>query len=181
MPTLKYLGHIDNGGFGCVDLVETEDGTKLARKTFAKNQPLSDDLLENVLKRFGKEVRVQKSILHQNIVPIVDFDLAANPPYYLMPVADSNLGREVAKNKTLEGQFVAALRRAAKCSAQMLSAAVRCWPPPALRRRPYGRQVTNLRSRISIAWKSTTLIKVSRMIAANAKGVCDWAVDIRIM
>jgi eukaryotic-like serine/threonine-protein kinase len=109
MPTVKYLGHIENGGFGCVDLVETEDGTKLARKTFAKNQPLSDDLLENVLKSFGKEIRVQKSIVHQNIVPIVDFDLAADPPYYLMPVAESNLSRDVAENKTLNGQFVAAL------------------------------------------------------------------------
>ena len=105
MPTLNYLGHIDNGGFGCVDLVETEDGTQLARKTFAKNQPLSDDLLENVLKQFGREVRVQKSILHQNIVPIVDFDLTTYPTYYLMPVAESNLAREVAKDKTLAGHL----------------------------------------------------------------------------
>jgi hypothetical protein len=104
VPILKYIDHIDDGGFGNVDLVETENGARFARKTFSKNQPLTDDMLKNVLKRFGKEVRVQKNIIHPNIVPIIDFDLDVDPPYYLMPVADSSLSKDLAKDKTIGGR-----------------------------------------------------------------------------
>jgi serine/threonine protein kinase len=109
MKKLKFISHIDSGGFGLVDLVEDSDGKQFARKTFSKNQPLSDDLLANVLKRFAKEVRVQGSVVHSNIVPIIDSDLNSSPPFYLMPLADSTLSKDVAADKTLGGSFVSAL------------------------------------------------------------------------
>ncbi len=109
MPTLKFVSVIDKGGFGNVDLVKDEKGQHFARKTFSKNQALSAELLENVRKRFGKEVRIQGSIKHPNIVPIIGQDLNADPPYYLMPVADSSLAKDLTNDKTLGGGFVGAL------------------------------------------------------------------------
>ncbi len=100
---------IGSGGFGDVDLVCTNEGTRYARKTFARNQPLDDSLLENVLRRFSKEARIQKSISHRNIVPVYDDNLNVIPPYYIMPLADSTLDKDLQNDRTLDGQFISAL------------------------------------------------------------------------
>jgi eukaryotic-like serine/threonine-protein kinase len=109
MTTLRVIAFIDRGGFGNVEIVEDERGHRYARKTFSQNQPLSEVLLKNVLKRFDKEVRVQSSIQHPNIVPIVGHDLTANPPYYLMPLATSSLAKDLQADRTLGGAFLSAL------------------------------------------------------------------------
>lgn len=106
---LKRIADIDSGGFGNVDLVEGPEGIRYARKSFSQNQPMSSDLLENVKKRFAKEVRIQGAINHRNIVPILHFDLDSDPPYYLMPVAKQSLARDLAADRTLGGGFAAAL------------------------------------------------------------------------
>lgn len=106
---MKVLGRIGQGGFGNVDHVTLSDGTHCARKEFAQNQPLTPELLENVKRRFAKEVKVQSAVSHPNIVPIYGSDLAANPPYYLMPLAESSLDKDLAKDRTLGGSFVSVL------------------------------------------------------------------------
>ncbi|MDI2072042.1 protein kinase [Bradyrhizobium sp. Mp27] len=109
MKKLTLIKRIDQGGFGIVDLVESSTGKQYARKTFSKNQPLSDELLANVIKRFAKEVRIQGSVNHPNIVPIIEANLDVSPPYYLMPLADSSLSKDLTADKTLDGSFVSAL------------------------------------------------------------------------
>lgn len=106
---LKLISKIDAGGFGNVDLVEDLHGSTYARKSFAQNQPMSSELLENVKKRFIKEVRIQGAINNRNIVPILNSDLSANPPYYLMPVAVQSLARDISSDKSLGGRFASAL------------------------------------------------------------------------
>jgi serine/threonine protein kinase len=106
--SLKSLGSIDKGG-GNIDRVADENGNEFARKTFAKNQPLSDELLANVLKRFRKEARIQGSISHRNVVPILGGDLMADPPYYLMPIAISTLSRDIQDDRQLGGDFISAI------------------------------------------------------------------------
>jgi hypothetical protein len=106
---LKVIEMIGQGGFGNVELVVDEEGAQFARKTFAKNQPLPDALLENVLKRFRKEARIQGGISHPNIVPVVGSDFSSYPPSYLMPVASSSLADDLDSDRTLGGNFVAAL------------------------------------------------------------------------
>ena len=106
---LKLVRQIGKGGFGDVDLVVDEQGNEFARKSFAQNQPLTPEILENVVRRFSKEVRIQGGITHRNIVPILASDLDAVPPYYLMPVATSSLDRDLAKDRTLNGSFLSAL------------------------------------------------------------------------
>jgi tRNA A-37 threonylcarbamoyl transferase component Bud32 len=106
---LKLIEPIDKGGFGNVDKVEDEGGQLVARKTFSKNQPMNDELLENVKKRFAKEVRVQGAIDHPNIVKIVGHDLKSDPPYYLMPLAESSLSKDLKADRQLGGSFIAAI------------------------------------------------------------------------
>jgi len=106
---LTSLGEIGHGGFGTVDLVRNVAGHQFARKSFTINQPLQQSLRENVLRRFRKEVRTQSGISNRNIVPIIYSDLDATPPFYLMPVAVSVLDKDISKDKTLGGNFIAAL------------------------------------------------------------------------
>lgn len=106
---MKVIKRIGQGGFGNVDHVVMSDGSELARKEFSQNQPLTADLLENVKRRFAKEVKVQSAIDHPNIVPVVGNDLDCDPPYYLMPLAESSLDKDMAADRTLDGSFVSAL------------------------------------------------------------------------
>lgn len=109
MSSLKVIRAIGQGGFGNVDLVEDETGIRYARKTFAQNQPLDAAILENVRKRFAKEARIQGGISHANIVPVVGSDLISEPPFYLMPVAECSLAEDLDNDRTLGGNFIAAI------------------------------------------------------------------------
>lgn len=106
---MKKIRELGRGGFGIVDLVEDDDGNFYARKTFSENQPLTPEIRENVIKRFKKEARIQKSISHPNIVPVIYDDPWADPPYYLMPVAESSLDQDIAADRTLGGNFIAVI------------------------------------------------------------------------
>jgi serine/threonine protein kinase len=106
---MKVVARIGQGGFGNVDRVMMDDGSECACKEFSQNQPLSPDLLDNVKRRFAKEVKVQSAISHPNIVPVIGSDLDSDPPYYLMPLAESNLDEDMATDRTLGGSFVSAL------------------------------------------------------------------------
>lgn len=106
---MKKIEELGKGGFGIVDLVEDDDGNFYARKTFSENQPLKPEMRENVIKRFKKEARIQKSILHRNIVPVIYDDPDSDPPYYLMPVAESSLDKDIAADKTLGKNFIAVI------------------------------------------------------------------------
>lgn len=92
-----------------MDYVILPDGTPCARKEFAQNQPMTSEILENVLKRFSKEVKVQSAVIHPNIVPIIGSDLNATPPYYLMPLAESSLDEDLRKDRSLGGKFISAI------------------------------------------------------------------------
>ncbi len=64
---MRVIKKIGQGGFGNVEKVELDDGTVCARKVFSPNQPLTTELLENVKKRFAREVKIQSAIEHPNI------------------------------------------------------------------------------------------------------------------
>ncbi len=89
---------LGRGGFGNVFNASDEAGNEYAIKFFAQNQPMSPDILENVRKRFIKEVRIQKSISHENIVPILDA-WEDDEISYLMPKATCSLADEIERNK----------------------------------------------------------------------------------
>lgn len=108
MP-LRLIKSLGSGGFGNVDLVEADDGERFARKTFSVNQPLNSSLVDNVKKRFVREARVQKGLSHRNIVPVVGEDLSSEPPFFLMPRAESSLAADVQNDRSLGGRWVGAV------------------------------------------------------------------------
>ncbi|WP_220800285.1 serine/threonine-protein kinase [Roseobacter sp. OBYS 0001] len=89
---------LGKGGFGNVFKATDGDGNSYAIKYFAQNQPMNADLLENVRKRFIKEVRIQKNINHPNIVPVIE-SWEGDKPSYLMPIATCSLADEIETNK----------------------------------------------------------------------------------
>ena len=108
---MQVIRQIGRGGFGDVDLVQDVSGNFYARKTFSVNQPgnFPADLAENVRKRFVREAEVQKALSHKNIMPVLSTNLAATPPSFLMPVADSSLDKDILANKNLHGQGILAV------------------------------------------------------------------------
>lgn len=106
---LKIIKQLGEGGFGVVDLVEDEVGNRYARKTFRYGGPKNAFVEANALTRFRKEAKVQKGLSHRNIVPIVGGDLNADPPFYLMPVAESSLEADMADDPRLGGEWLAAI------------------------------------------------------------------------
>ena len=106
MEKIEQLGI---GGFGIVDLVEDEEGNKYARKTFSINQQFPPELQGNLIERFKREAQIQRSRSHRNIVPVLQVALESDSPHYIMPVAESSLDADISADKTLGGNFIAAI------------------------------------------------------------------------
>jgi serine/threonine protein kinase len=98
----KKMTEIGKGSFGVVDLVEDAKGHKWAMKTFTP-PTLPDVTAEELRARFEREVRYQLQIDHPNVVKIVDFDLNAHPPWFVMELATCSLADELRADRTLGG------------------------------------------------------------------------------
>jgi len=108
---MRSIRTIGAGGFGIVELVEDDGGNQYARKTFRVNQAANADaaFVEHVQKRFNREALIQSGLNHNNIVPVIDSDINAKPPYFLMPVAAASLEQDMAQSRDLNGEFLNAI------------------------------------------------------------------------
>jgi len=95
---MRTIRLIDRGGFGVVHEVEVADGTRLARKSFDPRVS-TDEEREKLLRRFRREVRIQSQLRHPNIMPIRDFDLDADPPWFTMPLALRSFESKIADDR----------------------------------------------------------------------------------
>src|SRR5713226_5350311 len=96
--TMREVRLINRGGFGVVHEVEDDEGRHLARKSF--DPPTSDqDEREKLRKRFVREVRIQSQIRHPNIMPIIEFDLEASPPWFTMPLAGQSFEQKICADR----------------------------------------------------------------------------------
>ena len=100
---IKKLGQ---GGFGIVEEVESDQGFRCARKTLVVPHNLDP---ATVRPRFDREVKYQSSIVHGNVVRILDYDLSADPPWFTMPLAECSLLDEMLVDRTLGGSPKSAL------------------------------------------------------------------------
>ena len=98
----KKVQEIGKGGFGIVDEVEDDNSNRWARKTFAPPS-IPGISADDLRARFEREVRYQSEIDHANVVVIHDYDLAANPPWFIMELADGTLAEEINADRTLGG------------------------------------------------------------------------------
>lgn len=64
------------------------------------------------LKRFAREVRLMARVRHPNVVPVIDADLTASPPYFVMPLAVGSLEDEVPRLMGREAEALAVFRQA---------------------------------------------------------------------
>jgi len=96
---------IGRGGMGSVLEVERlADGRALALKFCG--------LVGAWRKRFEREVRLMARVKHPHVVPVVDADLGASPPYFVMPLAVGSLEDELPRLVASEAEALAAFRQA---------------------------------------------------------------------
>jgi serine/threonine protein kinase len=76
---------IGRGGFAEVRFCSrTEDGAPFAKKVLVQEDADSQ-------RRFRKEVEILRAIAGPKIMPVIDADLDANPPFYIMPLYNGSL------------------------------------------------------------------------------------------
>src|SRR5882724_9269480 len=78
---------INSGGFGVVyRAVRVEDGEVVAFKELATTGITDDER-----KRFVREVKIQAKLDHHNLIQILGYNLDTDPPWFVMPLARTNL------------------------------------------------------------------------------------------
>ena len=98
----KIGRELGRGGFGIVQLVESDDGINYAQKTL---NPAAFSVKDRSMltKRFEREVRYQAQVCHPNVVSIVKHNLDDDPPWFLMPLAIGSLADDIEADRTLGG------------------------------------------------------------------------------
>jgi serine/threonine protein kinase len=85
----RVINSIGMGGMGAVvRVMRLADSCELALKYCTENDPES-------LKRFTREVRIMQGISHPHVIRVIDADLSASPPYFVMPLATDSLQAEI--------------------------------------------------------------------------------------
>lgn len=79
---------LGGGGFGEVWLTRAPDGAELACKVSRLRRTDPNGF------RFLREIRYQSQLLHTGIMPVLDYDLEAEFPWFLMPLARASLSQE---------------------------------------------------------------------------------------
>ncbi|MGH1441273.1 MAG: serine/threonine-protein kinase [Cellvibrionaceae bacterium] len=95
---------LGEGGFAQVFRVTDEQGNEFALKEFSPQKHIINQVGKDSLhKRFLREVRHQISIQHNNVVRIIEANLTATPPFFIMEKADCTLNDELKADRTLGG------------------------------------------------------------------------------
>lgn len=99
MSKYKVEREIGSGGFGIVEEVVNSRGEHFARKTFrpAANIPLSAHA--GLKKRFKREVKIQSELGGQEILPVIAYDLDADAPWFIMPLADKTYESQIKEDR----------------------------------------------------------------------------------
>ncbi|RPW90092.1 serine/threonine-protein kinase [Pseudomonas aeruginosa] len=98
------------GGFARVDIVSNPQGQQFAQKTYDPQPQLLTDVGDGELRRrFVREVQYQSSVNHPNVVRILESFLSADPPAFIMPMADCTLKDEMVLDPTLGANLHTAL------------------------------------------------------------------------
>lgn len=112
MSGTKYeiIGELGSGSFGRVYHAVDAQGTDVAIKTFEPSAgvraAIDKGLIseEELKRRFFAEAKYQARIHHPNVVAVIDSDLTAKPPYFVMEKADDSLASDLARDHTLGGK-----------------------------------------------------------------------------
>lgn len=88
MARWRFGDRIGSGGFGVVrHATRAEDGESFAAK-FVSDEWKDDD---EVIRRFKREVTLQRNLDHPNVLPVIGANLEASPPWFVMPLRKRSL------------------------------------------------------------------------------------------
>jgi serine/threonine protein kinase len=105
MATYTEGSELGKGTFGVVKNAKSDQGDDVAIKTFV-DPGISHVTREDLIRRFNREVRLQSSINHVNVVKILDSNLRDDPPWFVMELGESSL-----KNFSDNGLLTSELKR----------------------------------------------------------------------
>ncbi len=100
----QFIENVGQGGFGIVDKVKDDKGHFYAKKRFSLHPVMSGQEV-SALKRFLREAKYQKLLIHENIVPIFDLVEDGYDSYYIMPHADSTLVKDISSGYIHQDNF----------------------------------------------------------------------------
>jgi len=107
---MRVIEVIGRGGFARVERVELDDGRICARKVFDPNPEfLADVGRDKLLRRFSREVRIQRSLPADFFLPVLQADLGGAAPWFTMPLAERSLDREIAEHRNKPSMLESAL------------------------------------------------------------------------
>jgi serine/threonine protein kinase len=112
MARYRKQDRIDAGGFGCVFKALCLDNNEIVAFKELSGRVFSVE----ERKRFAREVKIQTSLSHPNIVPILGSNLSAEPPWFVMPLAVKTLRKEID-----EGGFRGNSQKAVEAFFQILN------------------------------------------------------------
>jgi len=103
----QKIKKIGSGGFGIVyeSFLVSQD-QNVAVKFFTGTEQSTHER-----DRFEREVRIQSRLQHPNILPVVTYDLTADPPWFAMPLANSTLTTEIEALRNEPPRFEAMFRQ----------------------------------------------------------------------
>lgn len=93
--TICEIGH---GGFGVVEEVKDASGQSFARKTFQPAAYIPKAAHDHLRKRFKREVLIQAELGGSEIMPIFKYDLNAQKPWFIMPLAEKTYEQQIEKD-----------------------------------------------------------------------------------
>ncbi len=97
----KVVRQIARGGFGRVEEVRLDDGTRAARKVFdpSPRMNLAGPELAKAQLRFANEVRMQRELATHGGFPVLFDALGETPPWFVMPIAERSYETQIADDR----------------------------------------------------------------------------------
>jgi hypothetical protein len=109
MAYVRLGKHLGSGGFGVVrEASRIDDEGQVVGDSVAVKL-LGDEHIDDAdaLARFVREVRLQERELeHPNIIEVIESHLEERPPYFLMPLAETTLQKEIDAGKAGDRAWV---------------------------------------------------------------------------
>jgi serine/threonine protein kinase len=97
----KYeaIEELGRGGFGVVEKVRDSRGGHFARKTFCPSPGIPREAHAGLKKRFRREVMTQSEHGGKAILPIIDYDLDGDSPWFVMPLAEKTYTEQIEEDR----------------------------------------------------------------------------------
>jgi serine/threonine protein kinase len=104
----RFGTRIGGGGMGVVRRAERldEDGQVVDDELAVKHLARKFLGSEEAVKRFKREVRLQRRLEHSNVMPVVGRNLSAMPPWFTMPLASGSLAQEIARRTNRDRDWI---------------------------------------------------------------------------